>query len=289
MTVENRIEEAIEDRVGAPFDRVRLVDQANDVISPDFPEEDLVVVAESVKKRKKGVLDRPKKQAVFETEDGKPRRITLKLKNPNTNEAPKVVKKVKEIDSDGDTVGGWSDEENGVVGSGSALSSLTSLSKSASPVPARFAFLPRASTMDHPNLNLNDYLSSIAEPVVQHDHLRPPTYLTLPAPLNDHEPLSLRYGPPRYSYSPPSRRLPPLPLPMNEPFVHRMGEACPHQPWTSDLDHISLAAAEARNSPSYGEFAPPFAPPPQSQQQHDGWMDKVSRQKNLSEDDHHLA
>ena len=297
MTVEKWIEKAIEDRVGAPFDRVRLVDQASDVISPDLPEEDLIVEAEPAKKRKKGVLGRPSKQAVLEKDIEKPPRITFKLKIPRMIEAPKLVKRVKEIDSDGDTVGGWSDEENGGVEGGSALSSLASFSKSVSPVPARFAFPPRQSKVKHPNLN--DYLLSIAEPVVQHDHYTPSTLTTLPAPLNHHEPLDLLFRLSSYSFSPPSHRLPPLPIGTKDPFVHHLDGPCLQPSWPSDLNLLSLAAAEARKSPSYEEFVRPSAhpqPPPSIPLQQQDWMDKSFRRKDPSEDEilthsdaHHFA
>lgn len=156
MTVQAWIDKAIEDRVGAPFDRVRLVAQATDVVSPDMPEEEVIVVVRPARK-----TQRSKKHALARAEEGESQRLVVKLKAPKSNDSLHRTEKVKEVDSDGDTVAGWSDEETGGIEQTTAQSSLTSISNSPSPVPARFAFPTRPSLALH---STNDYLSSIAGP-----------------------------------------------------------------------------------------------------------------------------
>ncbi len=165
MTVQTWIEKAIEDREGAPFDRVRLVDQATDVISPELPEE-VVMVAKPTKKRKGGP-GRPPKKTIKEPMDEAPRRLSVKLKvsKPSKEDhPPKSMGWHKEVDSDGDTVGGWSDEEDGRFDRHSIQSSLTPLSKTPSPVPLRFAFLPRPRIVHH--FARPRYRSPAAEPTM---------------------------------------------------------------------------------------------------------------------------
>ena len=125
MTVQIWIEKAIEDNVAAPYDLIRLVNQIDDVISPDPPEDD-VVLEQSATKRKKVARKsgRTTKQAkneikqVQETEklvgeevkSTEIPKLVLKFRVPQVSQATRINHEDKEVDSDGVTVGGWSDE-----------------------------------------------------------------------------------------------------------------------------------------------------------------------------------
>jgi len=79
--------------------------------------------------------------------------LKVKLKVPKTPEEPKE-ERVKEVDSDGDTIGAWSENEDG---QGPHESSLTPLSDRSTPIPPRLRFPPRPMVQD------NDYLASLVQ------------------------------------------------------------------------------------------------------------------------------
>jgi len=136
MTVQAWLEKAADDKAPAPFERVRIVDEPFDVISPELPMTEAnntpappakvgvkrkrapnkVDKAKKIEKSKGGGNKRAEKPA-------KGLKITLKL-----NMKPAKPTRMKEVDSDGDTVAGWSDDD-GDMGS-AASSALTSLSSS---------------------------------------------------------------------------------------------------------------------------------------------------------------
>ena len=144
MTVQEYLDKAIEGNVGLPFDRVRLVDQSMDVVTPPLPQELQALVmgvqqAPTVASRKrgggsgrpfrdpgkrgeeggkgtgqKGQGARTAKRAKLQleevdVEDEGTRRssLVLKFKMPKKEHR----RRVKEVDSDGDTIPGSSDEE----------------------------------------------------------------------------------------------------------------------------------------------------------------------------------
>lgn len=217
LTVQAWIEKAADQRETLPFDRVRLVDKDTDVISPNLPEPVDVamtpVKAGGKKRRKEDTVNgtrtgtstgngigngsRGKKAKKTITEGGSEHEPVVKKlraaadeaqtkKSSVKHKAPKV--KVKQYDSDGDTVGGYSSDD--------MSSRLTSPPQSPSPdhgheaepesAVKRFAFPPRQSQ------STNDFLSSIVdashtppfEPSLNHDHAlaAPPTSQT---PLMD--------------------------------------------------------------------------------------------------------
>jgi len=143
----------------APFERVRLVCQEEDIISPELPPEPIEVVVKPKKvkgKKEKTVTNgagRPKGTRMQKgtTTTGKKgsKPLVIKFQVPPKS-APHRQPRPKEIDSDGDTVGGYSDDDddddNNVViqnraESPSSLSSAPS-TLSATP-PRRLAFPPR--------------------------------------------------------------------------------------------------------------------------------------------------
>ena len=141
----------------APFEMVRLVCQEEDIISPELPPEpiDTVVKSKKVKAKKakpetsgagpgrpkgsksKNVQAKPAKKGI------KP--LVIKFQVPPKS-APQRQPRTKEIDSDGDTVGGYSDDDeddlqNRAKSPTSSLSSAPS-SLSVTP-PRRLAFPPK--------------------------------------------------------------------------------------------------------------------------------------------------
>ena len=162
MTVQAWLEQGIKDKVNVPFERVRLVDQAFDITSPELPpEEKPVPVRPPAKKRKLKAekttgQTKAKKVKKGKSDGGNGAKasgetagsLVLKLK------VPKPVRE-KEVDSDGDTVGGYSDDD--AKSNGSSLTSLSSLDQEL-PVPPRFAFPPRSALSNHPN----GYLTTIS-------------------------------------------------------------------------------------------------------------------------------
>lgn len=145
----------------APFDRVRLVCQEEDIISPELPPEPVEVVVKpknmKTKKSKKsltagpdqGVKGSNKKKSPVKNGNKSTKPVILKFKVPNTTKPPQAqaaVRRPKEVDSDGDTVGGYSDDDdvenqNRADSPDSTLSSAPS-TLSATP-PRRLAFPPR--------------------------------------------------------------------------------------------------------------------------------------------------
>lgn len=141
----------------APFERVRLVCQEEDIISPDLPPEPIETVVKSKKtKAKKAKPDtsgagpgRPKgsKAKNVQAKPGKKgiKPLVIKFQVPPKS-TPQRQPRTKEIDSDGDTVGGYSDDdEDDLQNRGkSPTSSLSSAPSSLSATPPRrLAFPPR--------------------------------------------------------------------------------------------------------------------------------------------------
>jgi hypothetical protein len=196
MTVEAWLNQTVEERtsVPTPFDRVRIVCQEEDVISPELPPEPQ---PEQVKVKK---VKRTRKSNLGPKEGGKKKKmgtggrgvksktgqsVVIKFKIPTTTPgtSPNAPKKQdakssireKEVDSDGDTVGGWSedDHDNGAsqnIGiararSGSTLSSLTSMSITP---PRRLAFPPRPPLASF--AQGSNHLSMDIDPLALHAH-----------------------------------------------------------------------------------------------------------------------
>lgn len=174
MTIQDALEKAVEGKVGLPFDLVRIVTQAEDVISPDLPEEVIELMAKKPMgkktKKKRELLDgEPRKKrgrpSLAEKQlegsngdaDTAPKPLFLKIRLPKSNSEPNRTQpqRVKEVDSDGDTVGGYSSDD--------AQSSLTSLSSRGSKSPnRRLPFPPRPLGLPPEPITTNDYLSSLA-------------------------------------------------------------------------------------------------------------------------------
>jgi hypothetical protein len=142
MTVESWLDQAV-DRVRLPFDRVRIVCQDEDIISPELPPEPEREKPIKVKKARKsnlgpkGPSSNRKKKKVSEEGQGvseptKSVKLKFKIPKPNGNvhdgkETPVVRVREKQVDSDGDTVGGWS-EDDPEPDASPRSSSLTSMS-----------------------------------------------------------------------------------------------------------------------------------------------------------------
>jgi hypothetical protein len=142
----------------APFERVRLVCQEEDIISPELPPEPIEVVVKSKKfkaKREKAITNgagpgRPKgsKMQKGTPKTGKKgiKPLVIKFQVPPKS-APQRQRRAKEIDSDGDTVGGYSDDEDDQELQNRAESPASSLSSAPSTLsatpPRRLAFPPR--------------------------------------------------------------------------------------------------------------------------------------------------
>ena len=162
LTVEDYIRPQ-ESRRLAPFDRVRLVCRDEDVISPELPPEPVVIIPtkpKSVKSKKstksavsKDQISGPKESSVKKkvqtrpalngTKSGSPLKIRFKVPAQSTIPSEPVKhKRPKEVDSDGDTVGGWSDDTDDDRAR-SPASSLTALSDLSATPPRRLAFPPR--------------------------------------------------------------------------------------------------------------------------------------------------
>jgi hypothetical protein len=142
----------------APFERVRLVCQEEDIISPELPPEPIEVVSKPKKSKAK-----KEKQMTNGSGPGKPKGV--KTKNPQAKTGKKGIKPLvikfqvppkstpqrqrrpKEIDSDGDTVGGYSDDDDDDDPRNRAESPASSLSSAPSTLsatpPRRLAFPPR--------------------------------------------------------------------------------------------------------------------------------------------------
>lgn len=193
MTVQAWLEKATQEKVGVPFERVRLVDQATDIISPDLPPETPPAVEKVInaRKRKAKALKLPKepkakkakKSAKGDMEDenkGKENGLKIRIK------VPLRVPRPKEVDSDGDTVGGYSDDEDARSNASSKLTSLSAGSSTPSIVPPRLAFPPRASFP----ADTNQYLATIAainsksSPEVSPSARRPQMHSTLAAAMS---------------------------------------------------------------------------------------------------------
>lgn len=179
LTVQEWLEEAASQTLRAPFDRVRIINAHEDVISPELPPEEPepVIAATKTKRIKKskateGRAGGPKgvKKPKESLDNGmrgttSPAKIVLKFTAPTApskSASPKKAKphqiRPKEVDSDGDTVNGWSGDEQEPIASGSGsrsgsrgrTSTITPLS-SREPTPQpRLAFPPRPSQSTMP-------------------------------------------------------------------------------------------------------------------------------------------
>lgn len=173
MTVESWLDQAV-DRVRLPFDRVRIVCQDEDIISPELPPEpEPEKPTKQVKKARKSNLGpkgpssnrKKKKKRVSEegqgvTEPTKPVKLKFKIPKPagdvhKEEETPAV--REKQVDSDGDTVGGWSEDDPEPNASSSRSSSLTSMSMTP---PRRLAFPPRPPMPQGPGDQVDAVLST---------------------------------------------------------------------------------------------------------------------------------
>ncbi|WVR03452.1 hypothetical protein IAU60_000443 [Kwoniella sp. DSM 27419] len=206
LTVQAWLEKAVKDEWGAPFDCVRLVDEALDVISPALPIEDKdqeVAISSSKpprpKKRKKladlpdgkdtkeeetkkvkraktagitsGIILHRRRQPSHDPgeftpgkpepagEAGKPDlRIKLRIPAPVQTSVSQPAERVKEIDSDGDTVGDWASDG----GRSSDLTPLSSDAEDLPPVAPRLPFPFRPTVPQPPSTN--EYLSHLTGP-----------------------------------------------------------------------------------------------------------------------------
>lgn len=207
-TIQGFLERAgMEAALKTPFDRVRIVSQAEDIISPDLlPEEPEVVPVVKVSKKRKAqtasagpkLAKKSKIGNKGQTGSTSPKKdvaatdaLKIKLKMPqSTNPASpakqqKLPQRMKEVDSDGDIVGDWSDDD-GVVQHAASLGSrsdLTPLSSRSPTPPRRLAFPPRVSSD-----NLPPTLHAVAgngfiNPVMMHSTLAPPEGQATPLAL----------------------------------------------------------------------------------------------------------
>jgi hypothetical protein len=148
----------------APFERVRLVCEEEDIISPELPPEPIEVVSKPKKskaKREKTITNgsgpgRPKgsKAKNPQAKTGKKgiKPLVIKFQVPPKS-APQRQRRTKEIDSDGDTVGGYSDDDDDQELQNRAESPASSLSSAPSTLsatpPRRLAFPPRLPPPSH--------------------------------------------------------------------------------------------------------------------------------------------
>ncbi|RXK39113.1 hypothetical protein M231_03618 [Tremella mesenterica] len=154
LTVQAWLEKEAQDKTAAPFDRVRLVDELEDIITPELPPE---TIESPIKtgKGKKGVQQTNKRtrgpgKKSTEPINGETKKIRLILKVGGKEPVvEKEEKPVKEVDSDGDTVGGWSDDEGDI---GRRSGSETSEDDPNMP-QKRFPFPPLPGGL-HSNINL---------------------------------------------------------------------------------------------------------------------------------------
>jgi hypothetical protein len=287
MTVQSWLEKAVEERVGVPFDRVRLVNQAEDIITPVVVEEEEVIVAapKSVTKKRKAKSEGPKQKKAKKIKGYDGKSLVVRLKIPKMGDMP-PTEPVKEVDSDGDTIGGWSDSEER---RGRRNSTLTPLSDAS--VPLGGAYQGRPSVLE------NDYLASLVNPTLsapispnvtqQSDYPYDPT-LTLssffpstqphhvtPSPP-DHVPATVRrrkpppkaniLRAPRYSLTPPEEavRTLPDPAPLNYwPTPSDLLQPIFGNPPRSDQQHLEPSAPRYEspfpyNSQSYGSSFPSY-------------------------------
>ena len=182
-TLEAWIKQVTEAQVAAPFDRIRLVDQATDVISSDLPDDEVIHVAEPRKKQRKAGSKSPKKRAMVDQSNGEVKRHTIRIKLPKAVEPSAPAKKAKEVDSDGDTVGGWSDEDDGRLDPPSIASTRTPITGSPSPGPARFAFPLRTTVMAQQQWT-NGYLMPYSDPPFEDPYRVNSMDQTLPVPVD---------------------------------------------------------------------------------------------------------
>jgi hypothetical protein len=143
LTVQGWLEKAVEEKAGVLFDRVRLVDKSLDIISPALEDEDITgdeiaVAPRSTAVKQKKLKNHPvkeKKRRKKEADEPK-QSLTVTLKVPKSTIVGRA-ERVKEVDSDGDTIGEWSDDDKD---RGASESSLTPMSDSPTPIAPQFAF-----------------------------------------------------------------------------------------------------------------------------------------------------
>jgi len=183
-TVETYLQTVMATAKSAPFERVRLVCQEEDTISPELPPEPIEVVVKPKKVKNKKV----RKSLVVGPASGQKnkKRAVLKDKNDKEVSKPVIIKfqvppqitpqRTKEVDSDGDTVCGYSDEDDIPARSGSSSLSSAPSSLSATP-PRRLAFPSR------PALNPNSITTTSLSQMTTSEsgYIRPEMIQSLPS------------------------------------------------------------------------------------------------------------
>ncbi|WWC97109.1 hypothetical protein V866_003987 [Kwoniella sp. B9012] len=144
--------------------------------------------------RKKKVVDANEEEIINNLLEGKQvktntNNLVVKLKIPKLIQNDMSIKpvaqaeRVKEVDSDGDTVGDWSDDEAIDAGDDSPLTSLSSLPSGSPRPPPRLPFPPRPICAPIMNMNTDEYLSSLPG-VIRHQTFTPPTATSRDAVLH---------------------------------------------------------------------------------------------------------
>lgn len=195
-----------------PFDRVRIVMQDEDIISPDLPPEPKMKIIPSVKKRRiqkgqsmaasqEGGIGVKQKGQIRKMKDsaqtnGSPLKIRFRVPRP-----PVLVRE-KEVDSDGDTVGDWSGDDEDIpivpLPSRSRSNSLTSLSSREPTPPRRLAFPPRPNSPIISGTTpfiANGHENGFINPAMMDINYVPPPPLPIPvgcSPLPSTSPVALR-------------------------------------------------------------------------------------------------
>jgi hypothetical protein len=196
-TVETYLQAMAEKDKQAPFDCVRLVCQEEDIISLELPPEPVEVVVKPKKmkakksKKNKDLMAGVQGQALGGTKKKSLKKSSAKNGNGKKANRPVILKfqippktappRPKEVDSDGDTVGGYSDMDQDDLqdrsrspGAESSLSSAPS-TLSVTP-PRRLAFPPRPPPSHH------DSTTSLARVMnVDPGYIRP-EMMQVPAP-----------------------------------------------------------------------------------------------------------
>ncbi|WVQ64759.1 uncharacterized protein L199_002927 [Kwoniella botswanensis] len=144
--------------------------------------------------RKKKVVDANEEEIINNLPERKQvktntNNLVVKLKIPKLIQNDMSIKpvaqaeRVKEVDSDGDTVGDWSDDEAIDGGDDSPLTSLSSLPSESPRPPPRLPLPPRPIYAPIMNMNTDEYLSSLPG-VIQHQAFTPPSATSRDAVLH---------------------------------------------------------------------------------------------------------
>ncbi|KAK4685295.1 hypothetical protein P7C73_g4859, partial [Tremellales sp. Uapishka_1] len=280
-TIQDWLETTVESRGRpAPFDRVRLVDQATDIVTPSLPSDlaDDSAIEASKKRRKSkktaagvgedgegGKRPRKKRKLGPKEDDSNPISLVVRLKIPPAQ----PEQRGKEVDSDGDTVGGYSDFDDGRPGDGCSVVSSGQSSLSLSPVSPRLPFPPRV----QPTLSDGEGRLIAAElalgpqtlfdaqqnySTVMFSSTIAPTSGLLREPGYP-DPVSQLHDPyPRIGDYPQAALYPHItPYPSIQSQYHNFPPPyshSPEMPSARNLDLLSLAASEARQSPGVDAY-----------------------------------